>query len=310
MDKQSAELAQLGMSYLDQELSPMFRDIRENFLGSLAVSGASIESLRGDIDNDTHNREVISNFAAKLPGMVADFTNNMLTTEFASKKADTMLALQASTVFIEDTLYKERSSEGTCIYKFSAPFYVVGLDPLQQRLLIVSPRISNKDDFYSDYRHHSNKFGRFFGNGISDAVFIAQFKKPFQQKRLQEVRNHLDVSRRLMDSNAVIDVEKMFDSSLGILRASKDTPGFLKLKRITASKPLNYLSDKEMVAFNVMDNLYRLALAFGKSEELIQALEPQPQKVASPAARARRMKHIAQTMGYTVKKTSTPEPEI
>jgi len=248
MDKQSHELAVHAFSMLNEHISPIYLQARQDFLNRLALSDVTLESLQGKLENDTHNREVITSFCNTLPGARVEGEGNAteVGVHFESKEVDEIAAVQSSVVFVS------RVIQG--IGNTVVPFYVVGLDTKNRPSVQVIVRDELKDKLAIVSWHDRDKMTK---TAITD------------------VAKHIDVMNKLYLPNATEYAEQIFDKTKGTFIVGISSPGSKALEvdyKLIQFELINYLSDREFATFQVMDHLSRLALAFTRGQELLSVL--------------------------------------
>lgn len=101
MDKESHQLAVYAFGMLNEQLSPLYLQARQDFLSRLAMADVSLNTLQGKVENDTHNREVITAFCSTLPSAALNGNDwRGHDSYLVSSSIDEIAAQQASTLFV------------------------------------------------------------------------------------------------------------------------------------------------------------------------------------------------------------------
>lgn len=285
MDQHSRELARQSAEYLGEHLAPHYKQIRNDFLAALAISGASLESMRGETETGMNNREIITKFTDFLPGITFGAVNTPDNSMF-SERIDEIVISQHSSVFCSFSDPRYLGNETV------APFYVVGKDRTKQHLLLASPKIDVlPKELNRGLLMTWKNFATEHKNTYQDKLVIAHpvIKKSKtrwgsnkheleRKKYFDEISIHLNVSEALWDNETPDNVLRMFDrQSSGIMRLNANSPGSFALKGYILSAPFSYLSDNQMLKFDVIERLNQLAVTFGKHHELTSLLHHGPE---------------------------------
>jgi len=271
MDKQSHELAVHAFSMLNEHISPIYLQARQDFLNRLALSDVTLESLQGKLENDTHNREVITSFCNTLPGARVEGEGNAteVGVHFESKEVDEIAAVQSSVVFVS------RVIQG--IGNTVVPFYVVGLDTKNRRALLAPPAITVEQETWSKLRQDKPSVQVIVRDELKDKLAIVSWhdRDKMTKTAITDVAKHIDVMNKLYLPNATEYAEQIFDKTKGTFIVGISSPGSKALEvdyKLIQFELINYLSDREFATFQVMDHLSRLALAFTRGQELLSVL--------------------------------------
>lgn len=276
MDKDSKELAIYAFGMLNENLSPLYLQARQDFLNRLAMSDVTLGSMRGSIEEGSHNREIISTFCASLPGAYLQegaYSQYSVGT-IQGPNIDEVVMQQASMLFVQ--------VDNNSI----APMYVVGIDHKQNRLLLAPSRYTVAQE--------TNRAGlktpqAKVRDALQNSLIITKPDKYCSSRRaskfIDQVKNHIDILQRLYMPEAPSYSDAVFNRRIGLYEATTESVGSMWAPPLRDSyryskEHISYLPDAELATFEVMDHLSRLALTFNRGNDLLEALGKKTEKAA------------------------------
>jgi len=260
MDKKGRELAAAGFGIVNEELSPLYLQARNEFLAELALTGADLASEKERSENDSQNLAPIIEFCRTLPGgfFKEDREDHSLISSargyLSCQSIDELVGQQASTVFLG---YWTSKSEVQLM-----PYYVVGSDIKKGRLLLALPKMKNEDVQVSDSKQELE----------SSSLVGIYSKGPFHRgkKELKAVPDHLDVFKHYYMKDVAAYSKAATDIKNNRYVAKAETPGSLLLdsSHFEIHVRITQISDRALAVYGVYDHLSRLALTYNKGDQL------------------------------------------
>ncbi|HSX36591.1 MAG TPA: hypothetical protein VLG13_00510 [Patescibacteria group bacterium] len=263
MDKDSRELAISAFGMLNEHLSPEYLQARQDLISRLALSDVNLDTLQGKMEGDTHNGEVITSFCVTLPSAVLRPHGYSSIARIESPFIDELALQQASVVFVNTNFDRPY-----------LPYYVVGINKKDGRILLAPPSFIVPEEKYEDGEPTDQAFLR---DKLQDQLLIATFTKGNRRaiKNAQKVEEHLDVLKKLYMEGAPAYADDVFNKRMGVYTIDYTSPGSftdINYTKYYKFEHATYLSDTYLVDFEVMDHLSRLALAFNHGADLLKAL--------------------------------------
>ena len=276
MDGESRELAAGLVNVYDIEMSPHFEGLREQLAGRLAVSQQTVEFLRQQEAERRANYDLVRNFTELLPATPDVSFGDSWFDGLLVDNAHEARQVRANVVWLREP-YDYTDKSGHLV-----PYYIVGRSPVDEN----EPDDSKIEGSHATYlllcsaRRGHNK----------EALKVVAVRD--QEMKIAETAVQ-EASFRDLEPE---EVRRMFHRDSGMLRVSSaggmrtrltDRHGLAEVARwrdpvkqverhgMSAMELGSYdmrIDDDQLALFDVMTTLSKLAVTFGKKDELLSLL--------------------------------------
>ena len=279
MKNKAAELAVMAHGQFSHELSPVYTQMRQTLLAELALKNIDASALRGEHEDRLDNGSLILEFVKNLPGSTKlDSANPIL----ENGQLDELLLQRSASFF-----YEEHPDYGPTYY---SSYYLVGYDSSNGRILASPMRDETGDEVkppenlvvfgqkveFQDRRSRQKRDTEaFFQDEITKLLADIEGYRGLSVVGLDELAEQLFDKKK---GNFVIHSSSLESKKLHDVR----THGSIirSFRAGYTPEDVRYLTDDDMIQFDVPSHLSRLATMFNKNDELTNLLQGMPQHVA------------------------------
>lgn len=272
MNNESRETASAMLEITAQGCLELRRTANEFLVGELAVHAATPEDLERTTEQEIANRCMLASFRRFLPlsAETLDHGTHTFQADIVTKDPTLVRPIQASTVWLTGKLPRHGLDRLLPTVRYALPYYVFGVNNSDGSLLLFKPptdngKVKNITPDHTESLELHDIAHRLAGLDIVRTGPVAQTKLG-QNKSLRRTVAQFDVAHK---SLTPATAKGMYDRQDKLFHVGNDhDTRTLNTVDLLATDKVQYVSEEDIVAYNIVTTLNELSVRFDLTDKL------------------------------------------